>query len=62
MAGKVGGWVDGGVSGWRNGQMAFDIQTVCSPNNPSGDKSSHVIEFRINSSSLLWSSDSPKET
>lgn len=52
------------VSGWMNRQMAFGIQTASSPNDPSGDTSFHFIEFRMDSSSLLGSSNSAisKET
>lgn len=47
-----------------NRQMAFGIQTASSPNDPSGDTSFHFIEFRMDSSSLLGSSNSAisKET
>lgn len=48
MDGWIGEWVDG----WINRQMAFGIQIVYSPDDLSDDKSSHFLEFRINSSPL----------
>lgn len=60
------GWIDGRMDGygggwmdrWMNRQMAFGIQTVRSPDDLSGrEKSSHFMKFRVNSSSLLLSSN-----
>ena len=60
MDGWKDGWIWGGrwMDRWMNRQMAFGIQTVRNPDDLSGaEKSSHFMKIRINSSSLLLSSN-----